>query len=174
MILMARTLLLTFLFLSTVAVHSQTKTVEETQAAESEIRATREASNQALMHHDIQAFAASLDQDFVMVRGNGVLVPSRQAYLDPFAKDFANPNSVRYQRLPITVEISSAAPLAAERGDWSALRPDGSRAYGGRYMAMWRKTTAGWKLRSELLWFCFVTTQPSARAIPSHREFSTY
>jgi ketosteroid isomerase-like protein len=150
MISMARTLLLTFLFLSAVAAHSQTKTIEETQAARSEIRSAREASNQALMHHDIQAFAASLDEDFVMVRGNGVLVPSRQACLDTFAKDFADPNSVRYQRLPVTVVISHAAPLAAEQGDWGAIRPDGSRAYGGTYMAMWRKTKAGWKLRSEL------------------------
>lgn len=121
-----------------------------TQAASSEIRSTREASNQAIMHRDSQAFAASLDEDFVMIRGNGVLIPSRQAYLDAFAKDFADPNSVRYQRLPVTVEVSNAAPLAAEQGNWSAIRPDGSRAYGGTYMAMWRKTKAGWKLRSEL------------------------
>lgn len=150
MISMAPPLLLTFLFLPAIAAHSQTKAVEETQAAESEIRSAREASNLAVMHRDIQAFATSLDEDFVMIRGNGVLVPSRQAYLDAFAKDFADPNSVRYQRLPVTVEISNAAPLAAERGDWSAIHPDGSRAYGGTYMAMWRKTKAGWKLRSEL------------------------
>ena len=150
MISMAPPLLLALLFLPAIAANSQAKTVEERQAAESEIRAAREASNQAIMHRDIQAFAASLDQDFVMIRGNGVLVPSRQAYLDTFAKDFADPKSVRYQRLPVTVEISNPAPLAAERGDWSALRPDGSRAYGGTYMAMWRKTKAGWKLRSEL------------------------
>ena len=150
MITMARPILLALFFLSAVAANSQTRTVEEPQAATSEIRAARETSNQALIHRDIQAFAASLDDDFIMVRGNGVLVPSRQAYIDTFAKDFANPNSVHYQRLPVTVEISIAAPLAAERGDWSAIRPDGSRAYGGTYMAMWRKTKAGWKLRSEL------------------------
>lgn len=150
MISMAPPLFLALLFLPAIAAHSQAKTVEERQAAESEIRAARAASNQAIMRRDIQAFAASLDQDFVMIRGNGILVPSRQAYLDAFAKDFADPKSVRYQRLPVAIEISKAAPLAAERGDWSAIRPDGSHVYGGTYMAMWRKTKAGWRLRSEL------------------------
>ena len=119
-------------------------------APETEIRAARQSSNGALKHHDIQAFAATLDIDFVMIRGNGVLVPTRQAYIDTFAADFANPKSVGYQRTPDQIDLSTAAPLAAEHGHWLGTRPDGTRAYSGTYLAMWRKTPTGWKLRSEL------------------------
>jgi ketosteroid isomerase-like protein len=119
-------------------------------SAEAEIRAARQASNQAIQHHDIKAFASSLDTDFSMIRGNGASVPSRQAYIDQFAQDFADPQAIRYERVLDKVEISSAAPLAAEHGHWIGTRADGSRAYGGTYLAMWRKTPAGWKIRSEL------------------------
>ncbi len=117
---------------------------------DSAIRAAREASNAALKHRDIQAFAASLDTDFVIIRGNGVLIPTRQAYIDTFSQDFANPQSVTYLRTPEQIDVSTAAPLAAEHGHWAGTRPDGTLAYEGTYLAMWRKTTAGWKLRSEL------------------------
>lgn len=119
-------------------------------SAEAEIRAARQASNQAIQRRDIKAFAASLDADYVMIRGNGTFVPSRQADIDRFTQDFADPKAVRYERIPDKVEISKAAPLAAEHGHWIGTHSDGSRAYGGTYLAMWRRTDAGWKIRSEL------------------------
>lgn len=122
----------------------------QTNSAESEIRAARKASNEAIQRHDIKSFAASLDTDFSMIRGNGVAVPSRQAYIDLLAHEFADPQAIRYERVADQVEISSAAPLAAEHGHWIGTRADGSRAYGGTYLAMWRRTEAGWKIRSEL------------------------
>jgi len=127
--------------------------------AETEIRTARQSSNEALKHHDIQSFAASLDTDFVMIRGNGVLVPSRQAYIDTFTQDFANPKAVTYERIPDKIDLSTAAPLAAEHGHWigrsgrsglTDASPNSTPAYSGTYLAMWRKTPTGWKLRSEL------------------------
>jgi ketosteroid isomerase-like protein len=118
--------------------------------AEAEIRAARQLSNVSILRHDIKGFASSLAADFVMIRGNGALVPSRQAYIDLFTHDFADPKAIRYERVPDKIEISTAAPLAAEHGHWIGKLPDGAQAYGGTYMAMWRKTEAGWKIRSEL------------------------
>jgi ketosteroid isomerase-like protein len=122
----------------------------QTDPADGEIRVARRASNEAIRRHDLQAFAGSLDSDFGMVRGNGVFVPSREAYIDLFRHDFADPAAVRYERIPDKVEISTAAPLAAEHGHWIGTRADGKRAYGGTYLAMWRRTDEGWKIRSEL------------------------
>ncbi len=99
---------------------------------------------------DIKAFASTLADDFVMIRGNGVLVPSRQAYIEMFLHDFADPKAIRYERIADKIEVSNAAPLAAEHGHWIGRLPDGTQAYGGSYMAMWRRTEAGWKIRSEL------------------------
>jgi ketosteroid isomerase-like protein len=133
----------------------------QSNSAESEIRATRQSSNEAIQRHDIKTFASSLDTDFIMVRGNGVLVPSRQAYIELFTRDFADPKTIRYERIPDKIEISNAAQLAAEHGHWIGTHPDGSRAYGGTYMAMWRGTRAGWKIRSELFVVLVCSDGPS-------------
>jgi ketosteroid isomerase-like protein len=134
------------LLLTCLAMASAQPTID----AAAEIRAARQRSNQALAMRDIKVFGESLAPDFVMIRGNGVLTPSRQAYIDRFAGDFKNPNAVRYERIPDTIEISSAAPLAAEHGHWTGTRDNGQRAYGGTYLAMWRRMENGWKIRSEL------------------------
>lgn len=137
------------------------QTQSKPNSDETEIRATRQSSNEALKHHDIQSFAASLDTDFVMIRGNGVLVPSRQAYIDTFTQDFANPKAVTYERIPDKIDLSAAAPLAAEHGHWIGRADPGSTpAYSGTYLAMWRKTPTGWRLRSEL--FILLTCEDAA------------
>lgn len=125
-----------------------------------EIRTARQRSNHALASRDIKTFAESLAADFVMVRGNGAFVPSRQAYIDQIGGDFKNPNSVRYERIPDKIEFSSAAPLAAEHGHWIATLPSGKRAYTGTYLAMWRQTEKTWKIRSEL--FVVLTCEDEA------------
>ena len=115
-----------------------------------EVRAARERSNQAIVKHDIQAFADTLSSDFVMVRGSGAFTPSREAYIDTFRKAFADPKSISYKRTPDKIEVSDMAPLVAEHGHWVGLLPNGAPAYSGTYLAMWRLTESGWKLRSEL------------------------
>src|ERR1051326_5535623 len=117
---------------------------------EAEIRALRERSNHAIATRNLSEFAESLDADFVMVRGSGAFVPSRQEYVALFEHDFADAKSVTYRRTPEKIEVSSAAPLAAEHGRWVGINRDGSVGYGGTYLAMWRRTDHGWKIRSEL------------------------
>lgn len=114
------------------------------------IREARRASNAAIKRRDIAAFGASLGSDLIVVRSDGELIPSRKDYIDGFAVRFADPKAVLFERITDKVELSKALPLAAEQGHWFAFNPDGSRAYGGTYMAMWRKTAEGWKIRSEL------------------------
>jgi ketosteroid isomerase-like protein len=120
-----------------------------TGADETAIRAIRAESNHAIQQRNLGAFAASLTADFVMVRGSSAFA-SRDAYIDAFGKDFKDPSAVRYERVTDTVELSQAAPLAAEHGHWIGRRPGGGEAYGGTYLAMWRHTDGGWKIRSEL------------------------
>jgi len=114
------------------------------------IRAARRASNEALKRHDIQAFGASLDPELVVVTGGGSFVPSRQAYMDRLEKDFANPEAFLFERTTDTVDLGETGLLAAEHGHWIGFERDGSRGLGGTYLAMWRKTDTGWKIRSEL------------------------
>jgi ketosteroid isomerase-like protein len=116
---------------------------------ENEIRKIRTESNRAIAHGDIAGFAASLTDDFVMVRGSGAFA-SRQQYLAAFSDDFKHPAAVRYERITDQVELSKAAPLAAEHGHWIGHNASGRAVYGGTYLAMWRHTDSGWKIRSEL------------------------
>jgi ketosteroid isomerase-like protein len=117
---------------------------------EAAIRAARAQSNRAIAERKIDDFARTLGADFMMVRGSGALVATKQAYLDLFRADFADPKSISYRRTPDKIEVSSAAPLAAEHGHWVGLNVDRSDAYRGTYLAMWRRTDQGWEIRSEL------------------------
>lgn len=132
---------------------------------EAAIRAIRVDSNHAIQQGDIDAFAASLTADFVMVRGSSAFA-SRDTYIEAFAQDFKNPSAIRYERVTDKVELSQAAPLAAERGHWIGRRPGGNEAYGGTYLAMWRHTDSGWKIRSELF---VVLTCADAEACSAYR-----
>jgi uncharacterized protein (TIGR02246 family) len=116
----------------------------------SQIRAARQRSNRALAMHDAKSFAESLAEDFVIVRGNGIFMPSRQAYIQAIEADFRNPKVVRYERIPDKIEISLVSPIAAEHGHWTATLPNGKRAYNGTYLAMWKRGESGWRIRSEL------------------------
>lgn len=125
----------------------QVAKAQNAQAAE--IKAARERSNRAIAARDLETFSESLTDDFVMVRGSGAFVQSRDAYIALFRQDFADPTSTVYQRICDKIEISNAAPLAAEHGHWVG-KVKGKSAYSGTYLAMWRHTAAGWKIRSEL------------------------
>ncbi len=113
------------------------------------IRQSRAASNAAIGAGDAKAFAANLDPDFVVVTGNGSFL-SRDAYIAAFAKDFADPHSVRFERLIDSIDLSTSLPLAAEHGRWVGRVPGGPVLFSGTYLAMWRKSDSGWNLRSEL------------------------
>ena len=133
---------------------------------EESIRSIRAGSNKAIAASDIAGFAASLEPAFVVVTGNGSLL-TREAYLAAFAKDFEDPHSVRFERIVDSIEISSSVPLAAEHGHWVGHLPGGPAIFRGTYLAMWRRSESGWKLRSEL----FVSLACSdAAACESYRK----
>ena len=139
-----------------------------TQASSDEesIRGLRTASNKAIAASDVAGFAASLEPGFVVVTGNGSFL-SREAYIAVFAKDFEDPHSVRFERIVDSVEISSSVPLAAEHGHWVGHLLGGPDIFRGTYLAMWRRSESGWKLRSEL----FVSLSCSdAAACESYRK----
>ncbi len=108
----------------------------------------------------------SLDEDFVVVTGNGSLL-TREGYIAQFAKDFADTKSVRFERIADAIDISRSVPLAAEHGHWVGREAGGPVIFSGTYLAMWRKGAGGWKLRSEL----FVSLEcKDAAACESYRR----
>ena len=127
---------------------------------EAEIRAARTFSNKSIVRRNLLGVGTSLAADFVAVIGDGSFVPSRDAYLKLFKQGFDAPKTALiYERIADTVEVSATKPLAAEHGHWVATSPDGSVAHTGPYMAMWRHTSEGWKIRSEM----YVTLSDATR-----------
>jgi len=135
--------------LVSIPAHAQTpNTPTQDEAA---IRAARTFSNKSIVRRNLLGVGDSLDADFVAVIGDGSFVPSREAYLKLFKQGFDAPKkALTYERIADTVDVSANEGLAAEHGHWDATLPDGSVAYTGTYMAMWRHTGDGWKIRSEL------------------------
>lgn len=113
------------------------------------IRSVRSVSNQAIAAGDLRNIAISLDRDFVAVTGNGTEL-TREAYLAAFSKDFEDPHSLRFERIVDAIDISTALPMAAERGHWIGRVTGGPALVTGTYLAQWRKTEHGWRIRAEL------------------------
>lgn len=121
------------------------------EAHETEIRRARENSNRAIARRNLVGVGASLGEDYVGVIGDGTFVSSRAEYLRLFKAGFDRPKEgMAYVRTPEVIHIADDQALAAEHGSWVATLPSGSVAYTGSYSAMWRRTGAGWKIRSEM------------------------
>jgi ketosteroid isomerase-like protein len=121
---------------------------DQTSDADPEIRKARAHSNRSIQRRNLLGVGDSLAEDFVAVIGDGTFVSSRKIYLQLFKAEFDSKDFLSYERTPEMVEV--AASLASEQGHWTAARTDGTITHRGSYMAMWRHTPEGWKIRSEL------------------------
>lgn len=132
---------------------AQTKPVKINQPADvAAIQASRAASNRAIDARDLVAFGQTMLPDIEVTRGSGSHVSGRDSVLASVAVQFNDPNFLGYVRHTDSIQTSSTGPLAAEQGHWTGRfrRSDGIQTITGVYLAMWRKTNAGWKIRSEL------------------------
>ncbi|QMW05713.1 YybH family protein [Spirosoma foliorum] len=144
------TCLLIGLFLLSFGSFAQTKPVESTDIVA--IKSLRTQSNQAIQARDLTAFGQTMLPDIEVTRGSGSHVSGRDSVLASVSVQFKDPNFLGYVRNTDQIQVSTTSPLAAENGHWTGRfqRPDGIQTITGVYLAMWRKTESGWKIRSEL------------------------
>ena len=116
------------------------------------IRELRTRSNRAIQQRDLIAFGQTMLPDIAITRGSGSHVSGRDSVLASVSVQFNDKAFLGYVRHTDRVDISTMSPLAAEHGHWTGRfqRPDGIQTITGTYLAMWRKTDTGWKIRSEL------------------------
>lgn len=148
-------LLLTLLVLATDCTPSKLRPQEVTQGEPPDsalIRAVRLKSNRAINAHDLPALVSTMLPEMEVTGGNGGHLSGRAAMEASFANTFADPTFGGYVREMDRIDVSTAQPLAAEHGHWVGRwrRPDGVQVVQGVYLAMWRRTEDGWKIRSEL------------------------
>ncbi|GAB2557148.1 hypothetical protein GCM10027190_03850 [Spirosoma areae] len=116
------------------------------------IRALRAQSNRAIQARDLVAFGQTMLPDIDVTRGSGPHLSGRDSVLASVAVQFRDANFLGYVRETDSIRVSTSGPLAAEQGHWTGRfqRPDGIQTLTGVYLAMWRKTDVGWRIRSEL------------------------
>lgn len=143
-------LLLSGFLLISLCAPAQTKPSEAPDSVA--IKALRAQSNRAIQSRNLTAFGETMLPDIEVTRGSGSHVSGRDSVLTSVAVQFNDPNFRGYVRDMDRIDISTTSPLAAEHGHWTGRfqRPDGIQTITGVYLAMWRKTEAGWKIRSEL------------------------
>ncbi len=119
----------------------------------SDIRQVRAGSNRAIAAHDLDGVVAAMTPDIVVTAGNGGVLVGRDTVRSSFRRSFADTTFIDFLRTPDSITVSTARPsLAAEHGHWMGRyhTANGIEDIGGVYLAMWRRTTEGWRIRSEL------------------------
>jgi uncharacterized protein (TIGR02246 family) len=124
-----------------------------TSSPDREIRDVRNKSNKAIAAHDLEAVTETLTPDVVITSGNGTVLVGRDSVRARFRRIFADTTFIDYLRTSDSITVSTARPeLAAEHGHWMGRfhTANGIEDVGGVYLAMWRRTGEGWRIRSEL------------------------
>jgi ketosteroid isomerase-like protein len=121
------------------------------------VRAQRTAFNEAIAAKDVEAVAATMHENILLVTGTASEVfTGRAAQLSLWRNDFENPGRAVYVRTTDCVRVSEVFPVALESGRWRGVREgqaDGSGAKSfaaGVYAAKWRRVDGTWLLESEV------------------------
>jgi ketosteroid isomerase-like protein len=111
------------------------------------IRLSRQASNAAIVKHDIDGMAKYWLPDFVQTIGRGSSLTGRDTIIGSWKQLFRTSPAVLYVRKPVQIILGDNGIMAWETGTWEAKN---SYSKGGNYSAMWRKIDGEWKLQAEL------------------------
>lgn len=115
------------------------------------IRMQRAAFNRALAEANLNAIAALLAPNAVLIAGtDSAIISGRKAQLMAWKREFAAADPTIYTRLPDRIEASAVAPIALEHGRWQGVTASGSPLASGTYVAKWRKIAAEWMIEAEI------------------------
>lgn len=121
-------------------------------ADERAIREAREASNQAIAAHDVDAMAVHWMENFHITTSISTQRAGRESNRVDFGEHFRNRPDVIYVRTPGSVEVFSPWGVAAEAGQWTGQWSEAGTVtrLGGSYYAQWRKIEGRWLIQSEV------------------------
>jgi len=137
-----KTILFAILFMSFQSAFSQIKGEVEL------IRKARQTSNEAIARQDVDGISKFWLDDYVVIRGSGVIEHGKEANKTNWKKIFKDAPHTSFERFPTEIIISKNNPdLAWESGEWKGFN---TYSKGGRYSAQWKKKDGEWKLQAEL------------------------
>ena len=108
-----KTILFTMLLFSLQSAFSQNINEEEL------IRKARQSSNDAIAKRDVEGISKCWLDDFLIIRGSGVIVIGKEACKLDWIKGFKETPQAYYDRVPSEIIISKSNPdMAWESGNW--------------------------------------------------------
>ena len=90
------------------------------QYSETQIKAARTASNEAIARHDANGIVRDMLPDYSIVTGRGQHVQGKDSMLTFWKQTFKAMPGVIYLRTPSTIIVSKNDSLAWETGQWTA------------------------------------------------------
>jgi ketosteroid isomerase-like protein len=124
-----------------------------TAAQVSSIKAARLRQNTAIAEHKIDEIASYWTDDVTICRGLGFQLMGKAAYRKLFeGDDPTSTEQIVYERIPTSIDVATAWPLAFETGTWQGHRGGarGPAIIQGRYSAQWVNRGGQWLIRSEV------------------------
>lgn len=115
-------------------------------AAESEIRALRAQSNEAIARHDAEAAVTMMRDDVKIITSFGSFVDGAGAMADAFTRIFSDETFVTYWRETRAVHVGDDG-IAAEEGLWTGTWKH--RVVRGLYLARWQFEERRWRIEAE-------------------------
>lgn len=123
-----------------------------TQSCDLAIRMRRADFNRALADMDLSAIGPLLAPAAILVTGSDSgVINGRKAQLMAWKREFASPGRTIYVRMPTSITVSSAEPIAMEQGEWKGVAAATEElAASGIYSAKWRKLRGEWLIEAEI------------------------
>ena len=123
-----------------------------TQSCDLAIRMRRADFNRALADMDLSAIGPLLAPAAILVTGSDSgVINGRKAQLMAWKREFASPGRIIYVRMPTSITVSPAEPIAMEQGEWKGVAADTEElAASGIYSAKWRKLRGEWLIEAEI------------------------
>lgn len=112
------------------------------------IQNARQLSNEAIVKHDIEGISQFWLDDYLIIRGSGVVEQGKEANKTTWINLFKETPKTYFTRTPSEIIISESNPdIAWETGVWKGFN---TYSKGGKYSAQWKRKNGEWKLQAEL------------------------
>ncbi|WP_296704098.1 nuclear transport factor 2 family protein [Algoriphagus sp.] len=119
------------------------------EAEIAQIKAQREASNEALRNFNEELNSTFLTDDILITTGAGTLISGKAALMD-YIKNATGPRMF-WVRTADEIIVNPVTKLAWETGTWKGyVEGSNEAAVGGNYSAQWTKKTGAWLIQSQL------------------------
>lgn len=142
----------TFVFLAAAGQAQQFECAPETDPAAADVLAVRTAFNKAIVEKDIDAIAAVLADDVILVTGtDSDIFTGRDKQTSLWEADFAADHRTLYERTSQCVSVSPLRPIALETGVWRGVSTANAGNFtAGTYAAKWRLIDGAWRVEAEI------------------------